>query len=420
MLFSNSTERKDFIENYILRNKSAKEIRIASAFFTNADLLLQCAEAGAEIRLIVRLGFPTSAQALLRAYKHPRISVRFFTSTSFHPKFYLFDDVSALVGSANLTAPGVRDNQEVAVSLEGGDLAFEDIDVLFENYWEEAVPLTQEAIQSLGKWTLHHASNVERDIQAKIEAEIGQSAYKNIGRETKKKTKEEKTYDGYLRRYQMLLKHIEEVTSIYAEIGRKLAPPDFPLRLEVDSFLSYIRHNQATGDSYVDAPVRERNDRKNLISGLANEFNDRGYEYLTNEIVPINYPALMRVFASPEKLEQATLEEIYASLVTVHAFHELLRFNLGGEPALRRHFLSENEESRVKNTLSYLLFEPDHRTDWRRRVARCIHDDRYCLVSFGKSCVQELYGWVNQNDVPICNDRTVKVLRWLGFPFVLT
>ena len=30
-------------------------------------------------------------------------------------------------------------------------------------------------------------------------------------------------------------------------------------------------------------------------------------------------------------------------------------------------------------------------------------------------CVQETYGWVNSEDVPICNGRTLKSLRSLGF-----
>jgi hypothetical protein len=30
-------------------------------------------------------------------------------------------------------------------------------------------------------------------------------------------------------------------------------------------------------------------------------------------------------------------------------------------------------------------------------------------------CVQETYGWVNDEDVPICDGRTLKSLQWLGF-----
>lgn len=37
-----------------------------------------------------------------------------------------------------------------------------------------------------------------------------------------------------------------------------------------------------------------------------------------------------------------------------------------------------------------------------------------CL-RIGGSCVQELYGWMNQDDIPVYKGRTVKMMRFLGF-----
>lgn len=47
-------------------------------------------------------------------------------------------------------------------------------------------------------------------------------------------------------------------------------------------------------------------------------------------------------------------------------------------------------------------------------MAACIFDEDYKLDEFGRAAVQELYGWVNTENVPICNGRTVKALRYLG------
>lgn len=418
-IFTNSGERGDFIENFLRRHHRCTQIRIASAFFTNSELLLDLAENGADVRLVIRLGFPTHPAALLKVYNQRNIHIRFFTSISFHPKFYLFDDIVALVGSANLTQPGVRSNQEVAVAINGEDPAFEDLEVLFGKYWDAATPLTKEAINALGKWALTFGSgDHEREVQKRIESEIGQSVYKNITRDVEKKSQEIKFYESYLRHYGELLKNIDEVIETYKGMGRRLSSDDFPLRLEVDSLLSCIRHKHAGGDTYLTAPVRSKQDRRDLIIRYAEEFLEKGYPYFTNDIITMKYPKLMNVFRTKEALEAADQEEIYESLLTVHAVLEQQRFHLGGEPTFRRAFLADNTVERVKTTFNYLLFEPDTRTDWRRRIAKCIHDDELRLAHFSKSCVQELYGWINQNEVPICNERTVKVIKWLGFPSI--
>ena len=36
-------------------------------------------------------------------------------------------------------------------------------------------------------------------------------------------------------------------------------------------------------------------------------------------------------------------------------------------------------------------------------------------MQFGRSAVQEFYGWMNSNNIPICNTRSFKALRFLGY-----
>jgi hypothetical protein len=52
-------------------------------------------------------------------------------------------------------------------------------------------------------------------------------------------------------------------------------------------------------------------------------------------------------------------------------------------------------------------------------MGRCIFDPQYKLNHFGRSAVQELLGWINAEDLPICNNRTLRSLRWLGFDVTL-
>ena len=60
----------------------------------------------------------------------------------------------------------------------------------------------------------------------------------------------------------------------------------------------------------------------------------------------------------------------------------------------------------------YLLFDKD---DYQTRIAKCILDGNIKLNHFKESAVKELYGWINNDNIPLCNDRTLKSMQWLGF-----
>lgn len=93
------------------------------------------------------------------------------------------------------------------------------------------------------------------------------------------------------------------------------------------------------------------------------------------------------------------------------SFHDRFRFYKGGLETLKASFIEHNEEQRVKNTLTYLLYGTG---DAVGRMADCIYDGEYKLNEFGKSNVQELIGWINKEELPVINGRTTKVLRYFG------
>jgi hypothetical protein len=106
------------------------------------------------------------------------------------------------------------------------------------------------------------------------------------------------------------------------------------------------------------------------------------------------------------------MDEIIEALEVCHAFTELLRFHLGGAPTVRKEFAEANDINRVKKSLTYLLHGKE---DFIDRMGTVIFDPNYKLAKMGRSVVQELLGWVNREEVPICNGRTIKALRYLGF-----
>jgi hypothetical protein len=75
-------------------------------------------------------------------------------------------------------------------------------------------------------------------------------------------------------------------------------------------------------------------------------------------------------------------------------------------------FIEDNGLERIKKTLKYLLFGEG---EFAQRIADCIFDPEYKLIHFGESCIQETYGWVNNSDTPICTQRPLMSMQWLGF-----
>ena len=91
-LYTNRNSKKDFVQNGLYENvKEGMDIFIASAFFTEFDVISMLLEKNCHVRIVVRLGFPTSPSALEKLLNNNSIEARFYTSHSFHPKMYIFD-----------------------------------------------------------------------------------------------------------------------------------------------------------------------------------------------------------------------------------------------------------------------------------------------------------------------------------------
>ncbi|MDH1490803.1 phospholipase D-like domain-containing protein [Acinetobacter johnsonii] len=99
-LFTNTNSKKDFFSNGLMQEiQKDMDIYIASAFFTEVDVIDELVKNNCRIRIIVRLGFPTSPFALKHLLKHKNIEARFYTSHEFHPKLYIWGDKKIFVGS---------------------------------------------------------------------------------------------------------------------------------------------------------------------------------------------------------------------------------------------------------------------------------------------------------------------------------
>ncbi|HCM9143887.1 phospholipase D family protein [Citrobacter werkmanii] len=414
-LYTNRNSRQDFVKHAFIHHiQNNMDIFIASAFFTEFNVIDSLLEKGCHIRIIVRLGFPTSPFALEKLLSHKNVEARFFTNNSFHPKLYIFGDRSLLVGSANLTNAALLTNQEVMVSLNSEDHRFEELTSLFSNYWESANVLSKEAIKDYkniyNKYSKLSSQIISLDNE--VLDKIGDINYSNINRGKKHISQSSIFLESYRKSYQTSVYAFECIEEIYSSFQRKVSEEQIPLRLEIDSFFSFVRDYYATQETWLAQPLGWTDMQKSHLRTLVNEWLSTPWEHFEERIVPINYPLIYNVFKSPDSIEQSNAGEIVDALCVLHSFHDRLRFYKGGLDTLIEEFSTSNDISQIKKTITYLLYG---KGDIIKRMSDCIYNDEFKLNAFGQSNVQELIGWINKENLPVINGRTTKVLRYFGF-----
>jgi phospholipase D-like protein len=408
-LYTNRSRQKDFIQNAFETYGRNCEVRIASAFFSAHEVIKDFADRGCTVRLIVRLGSGTRADSLSRAILNENVQLRCFVWSGFHPKLYLFGGSACLVGSANLTGAGKWSNAEVAVMLPSEDPRFDELSVLFEEYWDEAYPLDKDALERYRQ--LEQANPKEASgIDAAVEKEFGKHSFSNIEREKAKSTPKDRYRERFRRDTQEFRQAFLEVQTVYNSIGNRLAP-HLPLRIEIDQLFNFIREEDAPKDAYREVPLLNTEQRKAKIQAAVNQFADANHAELLN-IEQHKLPKILERLGSKESIMSSSEDEIFDVLKEIYAFQAYLRY-LGGESLAKKQFFQANSLGRVRTTLCFLLHS--NQLDAVTRIADCIYNPEYKLESFGQSCVEETFGWVNKDDVPICNGRALKSIRWLGF-----
>ena len=243
--------------------------------------------------------------------KNPNIEIRYYSDKSFHPKLYIFGDKIAFVGSANLTTAALQTNQEVVVSIDSEDPRFNELLSLFSDYWNEAQVLTSESISSYEAIYKKHSqsiADIDR-IDGEIESKIGKTVFSNIDRGERKKTKENIFLDDYRKAYQESVTAFEKIKGAYISVGRRKNDfNDIPMRLEIDSFVSFVRDIHATTESWKEQPIGWSENRRELVLEHINEWLETDWHHYDKTICYENYPRISKVFGSKDSINNASYE----------------------------------------------------------------------------------------------------------------
>lgn len=417
-VYGNSARTGFSIDFFALKAPGARSALLAAPFFSTYKPIEALTSRGCEVKLLIRLCCITTPAVLRDAVNDPLVTVRYFTSPDFHAKLYIIDD-HAMVGSANLTGAGLERNREISVVLQRErDASFEELPQLFNWLWEAADVFNADVLEAytrafriIGKPQEEKAFEqaLGRHIQlvdppsAKVGSELV-SAKRSFLQALRRK------YD------EQLIPAYAQVVDQFRKDGRRR--PEYAsgdLEIEVNRFLGWVRLVNAPGDSWRHPIIADRETRARRIAGMIEGWHDApsvGAGDMVDEdheVEKIN--RLRQAFSSPASIRALDYDAMFETLISCHAFLELLRFVSGGLEGLRKDFASRNSLAQIKATLTYLLHGPGSALE---RAYDCIFSEEYKLGRFGESCVMELSGWLDPSRPPI-NSRTIKALCFLGF-----
>lgn len=406
-LVTNTNRINDRMHKLLADQGKDSQIYIASAFFSEAKLALEMVNNNSNIMLIVRLDFGTNPDALYAIFNNKNIDIRFFTGNNFHPKFYIFGNRIAYVGSANFTHSGLTTNNEVNIEFDSEEPIFEDLKSVFWDYWNQAEVLTKDKLDRF-KEIVDNCKKPEPFKE--IKAKVGAYEYNNVDRPKEKGNTKDKYISNFRRNYQLYITRFNNLKTIY-EKTKVRRYPNVPLRIEVDRFLWWIREDYAIGESYKGVEARSISEIEKTIIPYIKEFEKISNDYLDSS-ASTRYEKVSNGFQNVEMIQKMDFDEIFEILDNVYAFHDTLRFYNGGHVTLKKYFEDENPLKKIKESVSYTLFGKD---DYEERIYKCLFHEDLKLKGFGEHCIKELFGLVNSHDIPICNGRTLKSMEWLGF-----
>lgn len=418
-IYTNSRARRDSMANALVTlSDPPVAIGAAVAFFTDPGPVKAWSQRGCfPIRLVVRLGFPTDPGALAEVMGLDGVQVRFFTGTLFHPKLYLFDGRSAVVGSSNLTKAALLNNREVNVGVPSSAPEFPDLVATFEGYWQTAKPLDDTALTAYRHiWSRYRERmNWEDQMYSDICRQVGKHELDELRVGEPGLKKDVVELSAYRKQYQEILTAYQVVRRLYGDRRHPtMVGSDVPVRIEIDQFLSFVREGVGRGSAWADQPVRSGSDLEASIEANLTEWFAAEWPYLhALQHGDRSWSVIHGVLGDRKSIADASYDEILTALSCAHSFAERKRYFKGGHQAHLQAFRKENpDEAKVKRTLDFLVHGKEPFVD---RLGQCIYDPRFRLPEFGMSAVQEVFGWVNREDAPICNSRTLKALRYLGF-----
>lgn len=388
---------------------------LAAPYYTYYKPILEAAERGVQIELIIGLNPATNPEAIRKVFEHANIKVRYFTDR-FHAKVFVFDDM-ALLGSSNLTQGGMMQNREAVVYFNSDDHGDEidDLRALFSELWEAAAPVTPTIIDQFEHIWKQSRQTLE-DVDAIFKDKLERVQPVNIDVNSSKVSNKQSFLSGLRKSvYEEYKPAFSEVKTILFDEGLQrqdmanIGPDN-----ETNRFLNWLRLTFVHGEeAWKEAPALSPIERRSKIVELGKSWQSSIDAKVTEDYFEWLETA-NRVFGMQQDLENASQQAITNGLMSIHAFTEQLRFTKGGLKNVPKVFWKANngDVERVRRTLLHLLYGSG---DFIARLHDILYNPNFKLQMFARYSALETFGTIHPNVCPPMNSRMAKSLRYLGY-----
>lgn len=373
-------------------------IKVASAFFSDTEIISDWLSKSKKIELLISLRPPTNYYSLKAIHSKLGISIQFL-GENFHSKFFIFynnrNPFACVIGSSNFTAGGLHRNIETnAVLAESKYLS--EIEAHFNYLIDQSYLLQPTDLDNFKKVFDNFKKRAEATAKEQ-EALQKKILSKRVSRNMKIAVgKEAKQYFAFWR-------IVDDVKEMVNDISEK-EYPNIPLYITIDHFWHWVK----TVWSKEGRPTPTITSRKAVIPKLFKEYCDwdKSNGNYTKYMAKISKTIFSNLLSETHigSLTKEEAKEIYANL---HSGAMRTR-RFGAD----KKFVTENSIVQIRNSLKYLLYSNDE-LDLRIHQL-CEPNSPYKLKQLKSSGAQELIGWVNPGKYPIRNDKADDALRLLG------
>jgi hypothetical protein len=373
-------------------------IKIASAFFSDTELITRWTDQSKKIHLIVSLRPPTNYYALKSIQIIPGIKTHFL-GDNFHSKFLIFYNnekpFSCIVGSSNFTPGGLYRNIETNVLLTNQQYLFE-IENHFNSLFEQSYVLQPSDLDDYKSIFDKAAKRFKSSDDEQDEFQKRILPKRTI---QKKKLRISRKAQQYLVFWRM----IDDVKGIVKEISIR-EYPDIPIYLTIDHFWHWIK----TVWSKENRPKPNSNNRNTVIPKLFAEYCkwDKRTVNHTTHMGNLSKDLFSRLL-SQDHIDKLTTDEAKNIFRNLHS---------GGNRAQRFSadidFVHQNTIQQIRSSLKYLLYSND---DIELRIHNLCENHDFKLNQLKYSGIQEIIGWVNPDKFPLRNDKADDALSMIGY-----
>lgn len=376
----------------------AERIKVATAFFSDTEIITNWLDKSKQVDLLVSLRPPTNYYSLKTV--HPKLGVNIqFLGDDFHSKFFIFYDkgnpFACIIGSSNFTSGGLHKNIETNAILTDNKYLNE-IEKHFASLWEQSFLLQPTDLDNFKKVFDNFQKRAEQT--AKEQSEL-QKKILTKRTSSKKKTKVSKKAKQYFAFWRI----VDEVKEIVNEFSEK-EYPSIPVYISIDHFWHWVK----TVWSKENRPKPTATNRKTAIQKLFKEYCDwdKNNDNYTKRMAKTSRTLFAKLL-SQNKIDSLSKDEAQKIYGNLHS--GAMRTKRFGADKI---FVRENSIHKIRTSLKYLLYSNEE-LDLRIHNL-CVNPD-YKLSQFGSSGTQEIIGWVNPNKYPIRNDKADEALKLLGF-----